>query len=60
MGKVRLKVIGDETLEQAEKDKQISKDERFKFEKQVDDILNQHKIKIDQLTKNKEQEIMTV
>ncbi|OGL36545.1 ribosome recycling factor [Candidatus Saccharibacteria bacterium RIFCSPHIGHO2_12_FULL_48_21] len=46
--------------EQAEKDKQISKDERFKFEKQVDDILNQHKIKIDQLTKNKEQEIMTV
>ncbi|OGL37388.1 hypothetical protein A3B63_01780 [Candidatus Saccharibacteria bacterium RIFCSPLOWO2_01_FULL_49_22] len=46
--------------EQAEKDKSISRDERFKFEKQVDDLLNQHKNRLDELAKAKEQEVMTV
>jgi ribosome recycling factor len=46
--------------EQAEKDKSISNDERFKFEKQVDDLLNQHKNQLEELAKTKEQEIMTV
>ena len=46
--------------EQAEKNKSIGKDERFKFEKQVDDLLNQHKNRLDELAKAKEQEIMTV
>lgn len=46
--------------EQAEKAKTIGKDERFKFEKQIDDLLNQHKSQVDELIKTKEQEIMTV
>lgn len=46
--------------EQAEKDKQISKDERFKFEKQIDELLAKQKDEIDKLTAGKEQEIRTV
>ena len=46
--------------EQAEREKTISRDERFKLEKQVDDLLNQHKNQIDELAKAKEQEVMTV
>lgn len=46
--------------EQAEKDKTIGKDDRFKFEKQVDDLLNQHKSQVDEMTKQKSNEIMNV
>jgi len=46
--------------EQAEKDKSIGKDERFKFEKQIDDLLNLQKKQVDDLTAAKEQEIMTI
>lgn len=46
--------------EQAEKDKEIGKDERFALEKQVDDLLAQQKTEAEGLTKNKEQEILTV
>jgi len=46
--------------EQAEKDKSIGKDERFKLEKQIDDLLTQHKNRLDELARVKEQEIMTV
>lgn len=46
--------------EQAEKDKQISKDERFNFEKQVDSALAKQKEELDSLAKTKEQEILTV
>ncbi len=46
--------------EQAEKDKKMSKDERFHLEKQVDEQLNRQKDEIDSLAKNKEQEILTV
>ncbi len=47
-------------LEQAEKDKDIGKDERFHIEKQIDDLLAKQKSEAENLTKNKEQEILTV
>ena len=46
--------------EQAEKAKQIGLDERLRFEKQVDDLLAKHKTEVENLTKAKEQEILTV
>lgn len=46
--------------EQAEKDKQLSKDERFQFEKQIDELMAKHKEEIDKLAAAKEQEIRTI
>ncbi|HLG91266.1 MAG TPA: ribosome recycling factor [Candidatus Saccharimonadales bacterium] len=46
--------------EQAEKDKQIGRDELERFKKQIDELLAKQKDEVDQLAKNKEQEIMTV
>jgi ribosome recycling factor len=46
--------------EQAEKDKQIGKDERFQLEKQIDELLAQQKNEVDGLEKAKETEILTV
>jgi ribosome recycling factor len=48
------------TVEQAEKDKDIGKDERLRFEKQVDDLIAKQKAEVDQLAKQKETEILTV
>jgi ribosome recycling factor len=47
-------------VEQSEKDKNIGKDERFHLEKQIDDLLAQQKRDAEELTKSKEQEILTV
>lgn len=47
-------------VEQAEKDRQISKDERFYIEKQIDDLLAQQKTEAEGLAKTKEHEILTV
>jgi ribosome recycling factor len=46
--------------DQAEKDKEMSKDERLRLEKQIDDLLAAQKREIEGLTSTKEQEIMTV
>ncbi len=46
--------------EQAEKDKQLSKDERFHLEKQLDELLAKQKTDSEALAKTKEQEILTV
>lgn len=46
--------------DQAEKDKGISKDDRLRFEKQVDELITKQKSEVDILAKVKEQEIMTV
>jgi ribosome recycling factor len=46
--------------EQAEKDRAIGKDERFKFEKQIDELLTQHKKEVDELAAAKEKEITTL
>jgi ribosome recycling factor len=46
--------------EQAEKDKDIGKDERIRFEKQVDDLLSKQKSEVDQLAAAKEKELMTI
>lgn len=46
--------------EQAEKDKKIGKDERLRFEKQIDELLSKQKIEIEQLSKAKEHEILTI
>ena len=46
--------------DQAEKDKDIGKDERFSLEKQIDELLAKQKANAENLTKTKEQEILTV
>lgn len=46
--------------EQAEKDKEIGKDERFHLEKQIDDLLAKQKTEVDQLAAAKEKELMTI
>jgi ribosome recycling factor len=46
--------------EQAEKDKDIGKDERFGMEKQIDELLARQKTDAENLAKTKEQEILTV
>src|SRR4051812_32452132 len=46
--------------EQAEKDKQMGKDERFGLEKQVDELLARQKNEAEEIAKNKEKEILTV
>jgi ribosome recycling factor len=48
------------TGEQAEKNKTISKDDRFHLEKQIDELLAKQKTDVEALAKEKEQEIMTV
>lgn len=52
--------IRHEALHTAEKDKTISKDDRFHFEKQIDELLAKQKNEAEALAKEKEQEIMTV
>jgi len=46
--------------EEAEKSKQIGKDQRFSLEKQLDELLAKQKTELDGLAKAKEQEILTV
>jgi ribosome recycling factor len=46
--------------EQAEKDKQMGKDERFGLEKQIDEMLAKQKAAAEETAKNKEKEILTV
>jgi ribosome recycling factor len=47
-------------IEQAEKDREIGKDDRFSLEKQIDDLLAKQKSEAESLAKAKEQEILTV
>lgn len=47
-------------VEQAEKDKQISKDEQARTEKQIDELLVHQKNEVESLAQAKEHEIMTV
>ena len=46
--------------EQAEKDKQIGKDERLRFEKQVDELISRQKEEVESLAAAKEQEITKI
>ncbi|MDB5160672.1 MAG: frr, ribosome recycling factor [Candidatus Saccharibacteria bacterium] len=46
--------------DQAEKDKEIGKDERLRFEKQIDELLAAQKQETEALAKAKEQEILTI
>lgn len=46
--------------EQAEKDKQIGKDERTRFEKQIDEAVAKQKAEVESQAEAKEKEIMTV
>jgi ribosome recycling factor len=51
---------GLKAAEQAKKDRQIGEDELSRLQKQVDDSLQEHKAKVDELAKAKESEIMTI
>lgn len=46
--------------EQAEKAKEIGKDELERFKRQVDELVTKQKTEVEQLSKSKEQEILTV
>lgn len=46
--------------EQSEREKEISKDDRLRFEKQIDELLAKQKSELEIFTKQKEQEIMTL
>jgi ribosome recycling factor len=46
--------------DQAEKDKEISKDDKARFEKQVDELLAKQKSDVDTLAATKEKELMTI
>lgn len=46
--------------DQAEKDKDISRDDKQRFEKQVDELLAAQKAEVESLAKSKEQEILTI
>lgn len=46
--------------EQAEKNKEIGKDERFHLEKQIDELLAKQKTEVDSLAGAKEKELMTI
>ncbi len=55
---VRRDVMND--LDQAKKDKDISEDDHKRLSKQVDDLMSKYKASVDELTKAKETEILTV
>ena len=46
--------------DEAEKTKQISKDERFRFGKDIDELLAKQKTELEKIVQAKEQEILTV
>lgn len=47
-------------IDQAKKDKSIGEDDAKRYEKQVDDVMNQSKNDIESAQRSKEQEIMTI
>jgi ribosome recycling factor len=46
--------------DQAEKDKEIGRDDKQRFEKQLDELLTNQKTEIDSLARAKEQEVLTI
>lgn len=61
--RIRLRNARHDGLAGAKKlkdDKQIGEDEQHRIEKQIDDLMNQMKAKVDELISVKEKEIMTV
>ncbi len=60
---IRLRNVRHEAREaadKAKKDKEMSEDDFNRFEKQLDELMNDYKTKVEQATKAKETEIMTV
>lgn len=61
--KVSLRQIRDKIkkeIEQKERDKEISEDEKFTFQKELDETIKDKTQEIEDLAKKKEEEIMTV
>ncbi len=61
--KISLRQIRDKIrkeIEQQEKDKEISEDEKFTFQKELDVIIKNKTQELDDLSSKKEEEIMTV
>jgi len=61
--KVSLRQIRDKIkkdIEQQEKDKKISEDEKFTFQKELDEVIKDKTQEIEDLSEKKETEIMTV
>lgn len=51
---------GLKTLDEAKKDKDISEDDHKRLSKQIDDLMNSLKTQVDELSKSKEAEIMSI
>lgn len=49
-----------DVVKKAEKDKEISEDERKSYEKDVQDLIDEYIKKLDEITNNKEKELLTV
>ncbi len=61
--KVSLRQIRDKIrkeIDLKEKDKEISEDEKFNLQKELDEIIKEKNTEIEDLSKKKEEEIMTV
>jgi len=61
--KVSLRQIRDKVrkeIEQNEKDKEISEDDKFNYQKELDEIIKNKTQEIEDFSKKKEEEIMTV
>jgi ribosome recycling factor len=61
--KVSLRQMRDKIrkeIEQQEKDKEISEDDKFNFQKELDEIVKNKNQEIENFSKKKEEEIMTV
>ena len=61
--KVKIRAAREEArsrITQMEKDKEISEDEKYKYQEDLDKATKDHSEKIDQIGKSKEEEIMTI
>ncbi|MFH1142868.1 MAG: ribosome recycling factor [Candidatus Uhrbacteria bacterium] len=61
--KVKIRAVREEArsrIGQMEKDKEISEDEKYKYQEDLDKATKEHSEKIDQIGKAKEEEIMTI
>jgi len=61
--KVKIRSAREEArsrITQMEKDKEISEDEKYKYQEDLDKATKDHSEKIDQIGKSKEEEIMTI
>jgi ribosome recycling factor len=58
--KVSIRVIRRDMIEPLKKDKQVSEDQRKRWEKQIQDLTETYNKKIDEMAKKKQEELMKI